>query len=284
MLIAEVGPQYIDEAEETVVLAVEQEVEARGERINPDDVPYIMARGSLLGRIAAKKGLLVTVDSANADGITFDAPLAIDLRREIKVLKRKVKALSVDTVSLKFTEPNMPDEAEPDEAELLLLEKSYVCDEIEETRTQPSTVQNQLQIADEQKTMPWSPFSPTVGLTSVRSVKAAPGAPICTDTASYIDTSVFYSDDKHRSDEEIPSNNKRTVGDWRIAGLCVQTDPEAFFPEKGGSVRESKKICVSCEVKAECLTYAVDNDERFGVWGGLSERERRTLRRKSIAG
>lgn len=66
---------------------------------------------------------------------------------------------------------------------------------------------------------------------------------------------------------------------WQQQALCAQTDPEAFFPEKGGSTREAKFICASCEVRAECLEYALANDERFGIWGGLSERERRKLRR-----
>ncbi|WP_288815155.1 WhiB family transcriptional regulator, partial [uncultured Varibaculum sp.] len=61
--------------------------------------------------------------------------------------------------------------------------------------------------------------------------------------------------------------------------LCAQTDPEAFFPEKGGSTREAKAVCELCEVRDECLSYALENDERFGIWGGLSERERRRLRR-----
>ncbi len=66
---------------------------------------------------------------------------------------------------------------------------------------------------------------------------------------------------------------------WQDRALCAQTDPEAFFPEKGGSTREAKRICVGCEVKAECLDYALANDERFGIWGGLSERERRRVKR-----
>ena len=68
---------------------------------------------------------------------------------------------------------------------------------------------------------------------------------------------------------------------WQADALCAQTDPEAFFPEKGGSTREAKKICQQCEVKSECLEYALANDERFGIWGGLSERERRRLRRRA---
>jgi WhiB family transcriptional regulator, redox-sensing transcriptional regulator len=68
---------------------------------------------------------------------------------------------------------------------------------------------------------------------------------------------------------------------WQEQALCAQTDPEAFFPEKGGSTREAKRICSGCEVRAECLEYALANDERFGIWGGLSERERRRLRRRA---
>ena len=69
---------------------------------------------------------------------------------------------------------------------------------------------------------------------------------------------------------------------WQERALCAQTDPEAFFPEKGGSTREAKRICTGCEVKDLCLDYALANDERFGIWGGLSERERRRLKRGII--
>ena len=68
---------------------------------------------------------------------------------------------------------------------------------------------------------------------------------------------------------------------WQDRALCAQTDPEAFFPEKGGSTREAKRVCRSCEVRAECLEYALEHDERFGIWGGLSERERRRLKRQA---
>jgi WhiB family transcriptional regulator, redox-sensing transcriptional regulator len=70
--------------------------------------------------------------------------------------------------------------------------------------------------------------------------------------------------------------------EWQERALCAQTDPEAFFPEKGGSTREAKRICSGCDVKAECLEYALANDERFGIWGGMSERERRRLRRRAV--
>ena len=68
---------------------------------------------------------------------------------------------------------------------------------------------------------------------------------------------------------------------WQERALCAQTDPEAFFPEKGFSTREAKAVCMSCEVRAECLEYALVNDESFGVWGGTSERERRKLKRRA---
>ena len=69
---------------------------------------------------------------------------------------------------------------------------------------------------------------------------------------------------------------------WQTDALCSQTDPEAFFPEKGGSTRDAKRICSTCDVRSECLEYALQNDERFGIWGGLSERERRKLKRRAV--
>jgi WhiB family redox-sensing transcriptional regulator len=70
--------------------------------------------------------------------------------------------------------------------------------------------------------------------------------------------------------------------EWQDRALCAQTDPEAFFPEKGGSTREAKRICQGCDVRAECLEYALAHDERFGIWGGLSERERRRLKKRAV--
>jgi WhiB family redox-sensing transcriptional regulator len=68
---------------------------------------------------------------------------------------------------------------------------------------------------------------------------------------------------------------------WQDLALCAQTGAEFFFPEPGSSVREAKRICGMCEMRPACLEYALDNDERFGVWGGLSEKERLSLRRTS---
>jgi WhiB family redox-sensing transcriptional regulator len=66
---------------------------------------------------------------------------------------------------------------------------------------------------------------------------------------------------------------------WVEDAVCAQTDPEAFFPEgKGASARAAKKICVTCPVEAECLEWALINDERFGVWGNTSPRQRSAMR------
>jgi WhiB family redox-sensing transcriptional regulator len=67
---------------------------------------------------------------------------------------------------------------------------------------------------------------------------------------------------------------------WRMYALCAETDPEAFFPDKGGSTREAKLVCRGCPVRGDCLEYALENEERFGIWGGLSERERRRVRQQ----
>jgi WhiB family transcriptional regulator, redox-sensing transcriptional regulator len=84
------------------------------------------------------------------------------------------------------------------------------------------------------------------------------------------------------------------IGDqsWRDHALCAQTDPDAMFPEKGEGTRSARTICGMCPVRAsdirddqgyggtgECLEYALANQERFGVWGGKSERERRLIQR-----
>ena len=70
-----------------------------------------------------------------------------------------------------------------------------------------------------------------------------------------------------------PDNN------WQEQGNCVGVDPDLFFPERGESVAEAKAVCATCAVRAECLSFALEHNERFGIWGGLSARERRTIRR-----
>lgn len=67
--------------------------------------------------------------------------------------------------------------------------------------------------------------------------------------------------------------------DWHADALCRQVGGDEWFPEKGSSSREAKKVCASCPVTSECLQYALDHDQRFGIWGGVSERERRKLKK-----
>lgn len=73
------------------------------------------------------------------------------------------------------------------------------------------------------------------------------------------------------------------IPDWHELALCQETDPEAFYPDKGGSARAAKGVCSRCEVRAECLQYALDNNEEHGVWGGLNEKERRQLKKQRAA-
>lgn len=81
--------------------------------------------------------------------------------------------------------------------------------------------------------------------------------------------------------QDMLATDQGEGADWHTSALCAQTDPESFFPEKGGSVRDAKRLCGACEVRAECLEYALARDERFGIWGGLSERERRRLKKSA---
>lgn len=71
---------------------------------------------------------------------------------------------------------------------------------------------------------------------------------------------------------------------WANRARCAETNPEDFFPEQGSSGKHAKRICASCDVAAECLTYALDNREPHGVWGGMTAEERtRYLRKKKAA-
>lgn len=74
--------------------------------------------------------------------------------------------------------------------------------------------------------------------------------------------------------------------EWAHRAACLDADPEVFFPEKGrrDAADEAKAICAECPVAWECLEYALANNEGWGVWGGLSERERRRLRHQRQQG
>ena len=72
--------------------------------------------------------------------------------------------------------------------------------------------------------------------------------------------------------------------DWMQKAACRGLDPELFYPQRGITTKEAKAVCDSCEVCALCLEYALVNGEKFGIWGGLAERQRRKLRQRRARG
>jgi WhiB family transcriptional regulator, redox-sensing transcriptional regulator len=83
---------------------------------------------------------------------------------------------------------------------------------------------------------------------------------------------------------DIASLCDRQEREWQSRANCMGVDPDLFFPERGASTREAKEVCRGCVVREDCLEYALANGEKFGIWGGLSERERRRLRRQRAMG
>ena len=67
---------------------------------------------------------------------------------------------------------------------------------------------------------------------------------------------------------------------WQDRANCRGADPDLFFPERGASTRTAKGICRECQVRAECLEFAIVSSEKFGIWGMMSERERRKIRKE----
>lgn len=74
-----------------------------------------------------------------------------------------------------------------------------------------------------------------------------------------------------------------TETSWMSWGLCAEADPELWFPKVGEPLRPARKICGDCPVREECLEYALDNDMQAGIWGGLTLRERRRVKRVGLA-
>ena len=78
----------------------------------------------------------------------------------------------------------------------------------------------------------------------------------------------------------LPALGGADERDWRELALCAQVDPELWFPESGQPNGKAKLVCSWCDVKVECLAFALRANEQYGVWGGLSPDERRRLRRR----
>lgn len=70
---------------------------------------------------------------------------------------------------------------------------------------------------------------------------------------------------------------------WQSDALCAQIGPEVFFPKKGGKSLDPKKVCYDCEVRVQCLDYALEKDERFGIWGGLSAKDRQKVQKRGLS-
>lgn len=70
----------------------------------------------------------------------------------------------------------------------------------------------------------------------------------------------------------------------RSAALCAQSDPEEWYPDKGRPAVASLRICRRCDQRIDCLREALENHERYGVWGGMTERQRRVLLRSPVQG
>jgi WhiB family redox-sensing transcriptional regulator len=67
---------------------------------------------------------------------------------------------------------------------------------------------------------------------------------------------------------------------WQDRANCTGANADLFFPERGASTRTAKAICRACDVREDCLEFAITTGEKFGIWGGMSERERRKVRRE----
>ena len=67
---------------------------------------------------------------------------------------------------------------------------------------------------------------------------------------------------------------------WRQKAACRGLDPEIFYPTSDDAADTAKSVCNACAVRTPCLEYALSHGEKFGIWGGLSERERRRVRRQ----
>ncbi|MEB3065048.1 WhiB family transcriptional regulator [[Mycobacterium] zoologicum] len=90
----------------------------------------------------------------------------------------------------------------------------------------------------------------------------------------------------HAQPIAMPTRTPAPDRDWRSDALCTQVDPDLFFPKKGdaGQAKQARAVCARCPVREQCLTAALEADERFGIFGGLSVRQRDALKRDQAAG
>jgi len=75
----------------------------------------------------------------------------------------------------------------------------------------------------------------------------------------------------------LMSDNLAEEYEWRLHAECQGADPDLFFPDQGGTIREAKAICDECSVQVECLEYALATGMKYGVWSGTPPAVRRKI-------
>lgn len=80
-----------------------------------------------------------------------------------------------------------------------------------------------------------------------------------------------------RQSERVVNERVAIDYSWQERGSCRGVDPELFFPATEDEAAPGKTICGTCPVRLACLAFAIERNERFGIWGGLTERERARL-------
>lgn len=71
--------------------------------------------------------------------------------------------------------------------------------------------------------------------------------------------------------------------EWHLAAACRGMDPDLFFPQRGESTKKAKATCASCPVRQECFDWALENNPTQGIWGGVSYRVRREIKKERVA-
>jgi WhiB family redox-sensing transcriptional regulator len=260
------------------------------------EASHIMERGSIVGHILHQKQLLAAVIEQEPlhELEVIPRPETIkkrvrDLQKELREYdkaweklqaeqaqepeptiaedEKPVSVLAVEELTEELEADTFTVDEEPSFEELIALDKEL---EEEDVDFVADILESEIQ---RQETVFTQTESPSEFPVTTTQKSAAATAKTKRDPANWGAKKEAYVPPEADADEGLLA--------WQDQALCAQTDPEAFFPEKGGSTREAKRICVGCEVKQECLQYALMQDERFGIWGGLSERERRRLKRKA---
>jgi WhiB family redox-sensing transcriptional regulator len=233
-----------------------QPLEAASEVRLDEEARQQLLRGPYIGRLRAAEGILRTVRKQfrnDAETISIYIERVEECQRELD---------QFDAGSETAEEKDEPTEVVAEDVEVAVVERTelvIVHDDPEVVETKKMT-----KAAEPQRPV----RQPRRQTTEARRVSASPRRSLGKAASS----SMLLSALGASNDSEL---------EWQDRALCAQTDPEAFFPEKGGSTREAKKVCVGCEVRAECLHYALSNDERFGIWGGLTLRERNKLKKRA---